>query len=338
LPPAAPAESPFDETLNEEIRRETHKLLAGVHSMYRMLIKTLRAREEFPAEFASLDSLPIAAVRWLHLHLSTQEAVREIVISSVQSGIAAASQSALQRDLIKRLTSPDTYLATRVARNDGLALSPFEQMFGILSTGHLTEYTATADYVPGLAPDTERLYAAARDLDFGPRGGIVQYNVNFSRVVECLATVDVLDWFFDVKLVYNLVVDAMETFGRRNEVVWDTLLMAELRRRAHFRASAAIPRDALNAVLEPLTAMQAEQNEFERLTTNLGGASIHAAPVRAQAVLVSHGETDSDAVGGINDDFHRDYELLAYRVVSDRPAKLCAKNLHELPQSFGYCG
>ena len=117
--------------------------------------------------------------------------------------------------------------------------------------------------------------------------------MKFSRVVECLATVDVLDLFFDVKLVYNLVVDAMETFGRRNEVVWDTLLMAELRRRAHFRASAAIPRDALNAMLEPLTAMQAEQNEFERLTTNLGGASIHAAPVRAQAVLVSHGETDS---------------------------------------------
>ena len=96
--------------------------------------------------------------------------------------------------------------------------------------------------MPGLAPDTERLYAAARDLDFGPRGGIVEYNVKFSRVVECLATVDVLDLFFDVKLVYNLVVDAMETFGRRNEVVWDTLLMAELLRRAHFRASAAIPR------------------------------------------------------------------------------------------------
>jgi hypothetical protein len=148
LPATAPAESLRDEALNEEIRRDTHMLLANVHASYRMLIKTLRARDELPTVFASLDSLPIVAVRALHLHLSTQESVRKIVLSSVQSGIAAASQSALQRDLIKRLTVPDTFLATHVARNAGTAFSPFEQMFGILSTGHLTEFAATVDYVP----------------------------------------------------------------------------------------------------------------------------------------------------------------------------------------------
>jgi len=234
-------------------------LLANVHASYRTLIKTLSARDELPAEFASLDSLPIVAVLALHLHLSTQESVWRIVLSSVQSGIAAASQSALQRDLIKRLTVPDTFLANHVARNAGAAFSPFEQMFGILSTGHLTEFAATVDYVPGLAPDAERLYTAARGLDFGPRGGIVEYNVKYSRLVECLATVKVLDLFFDVKLVYNLVVDALETFGRRNEAAWDALLIVELRRRVHFRASAAIPRGALDDVLENLSALQAEQ-------------------------------------------------------------------------------
>ena len=53
------------------------------------------------------------------------------------------------------------------------------------------------------------LLAAAKNLNFGPKGGTVDYNRSFSALLACLATVDVMDLFFDVKLVYNYVVDAM---------------------------------------------------------------------------------------------------------------------------------
>jgi len=101
--------------------------------MYRKLIKALRARDELPQEFASLDCLPIVAVKWLHRHLSTQEAVRKIVISAVQYGTMTTPQSAQHMDLNERLEQHDKYLASRVRRNVGSALlHPFEQLFGIL--------------------------------------------------------------------------------------------------------------------------------------------------------------------------------------------------------------
>ena len=53
-------------------------------------------------------------------------------------------QSAQHMDLNERLEQHDKYLASRVRRNVGSAFTPFEQLFGILSTGHLTEYAASA--------------------------------------------------------------------------------------------------------------------------------------------------------------------------------------------------
>ena len=331
----APAESLRDETLNEDIRRETHMLLATSHAHYRLLIKALRSQGAFPAEFVSLDVLPITAVRHVFLHLSAQKSIQKMVQDSVLRGISPPQQSALQQDLISRLKQPDTFLAARVLKHDALGFTQFEKLFGILSTGNLTEYAATIDYVPGSAPDTEALLSAAKNLNFGTKGGTVDYNRSFSALLACLAAVDVMDLFFDVKIVYNHVVDAMEMFGKRNEVVWDSLLVNEMRRRARHRASSTIPRETLNEVLDSLATLQAEQNEFDRLTSAV--ASMNYSPGQQVHVVMSDAPDGTD-VDGLDDDFRRDYELAAFRVVSDRPERKCPKGLHEVPPSFDFCG
>ena len=91
----APAESLRGETLNEDIRRETHMLFATSHAHYRLLIKALRSQGAFPAEFVSLDVLPITAVRHVFLHLSPQKSIQKMVQDSVLRGISPPQQSAL---------------------------------------------------------------------------------------------------------------------------------------------------------------------------------------------------------------------------------------------------
>ena len=111
--------------------------------------------------------------------------------------------------------------------------------------------------------------------------------------------------------------------------------MNEMRRRARHRASSTIPRETLNEVLDSLATLQAEQNEFDRLTSAV--SSMNYSPGQQVHVVMSDAPDGTD-VDGLDDDFRRDYELAAFRVVSDRPERKCPKGLHEVPPSFDFCG
>jgi hypothetical protein len=87
--PTAPPVSLRDETFHDDIRRETHMMLAMSHASLRLTIKTLRQSLLLPPDFVSSEVLPFPVVRCLHNHLTAQAAVRQMVVDSVAGKIAA---------------------------------------------------------------------------------------------------------------------------------------------------------------------------------------------------------------------------------------------------------
>jgi hypothetical protein len=179
-PPARPAAGPAfslrDKSFNDDIRRETNMMLAMSHAVLRLVIRSLRISNLLPEEFVSTDTLPFNVIRHLHSHLTTQTALKELVVRSVE-GTFVSNSGALQKDMLARLKSPDVFLSGRLAKGAAVELTPMERMFGVFSIGNLAVYCATADYVPGQLPILSTLSQAALHLSFGPSGG----NLDFPR-------------------------------------------------------------------------------------------------------------------------------------------------------------
>lgn len=173
-----------DETFHDDIRRETHMMLAMSHASLRLTIKALRRSQLLPPDFVFSEVLPFPVVRCLHNHLTAQAAVRQMVVDSVAGKIAAQHRGPIQRDILARLAAPDVFLAGRISKGDKASLTAFERLFGIFSTGSLAVFVVTSDYVPSASPLVDTLESTVARLGFGASGvevDTLESTVTFAR-------------------------------------------------------------------------------------------------------------------------------------------------------------
>ena len=261
-----------DDTLGDDVCRNAVAALSIVRNSMRLTVRALRRRGLLPSEFVPLTTLPIRVVQQISTHLRLQACVQALVSKAVSiNGPADARTALIIRD---RLASLDVFMAEQIDDGVECAFSAFERTYGILSVGCFAAFAATFNYVPGDSPVVLALYAAAKNLSFGPGGvGVpVNFRHGFVPFLALLNQIDEFEIIFDVKTVYIDLVSSLKRLGVRGKEPWDDMVLREIEIANGLKQKQSAVRDVLDSCTRLITKMQRHQERIDVLHGNPGVA------------------------------------------------------------------